>query len=32
MAEASIQVEVVYATAQRQVLMTVDVPIGSSVR
>ncbi|WP_147482045.1 RnfH family protein, partial [Pseudomonas syringae] len=32
MAEASIQIEVVYATVQRQVLMTVDVPAGSSVR
>ncbi|AHG39481.1 protein RnfH [Pseudomonas syringae CC1557] len=32
MAEAMIQIEVVYATAQRQVLMTVDVPAGSSVR
>ncbi|KPC34693.1 UPF0125 protein [Pseudomonas syringae pv. cilantro] len=32
MAEASIQIEVVYATAQRQVLLTVDVPAGSSVR
>ncbi|MCI3947086.1 hypothetical protein K0038_04172 [Pseudomonas syringae] len=31
MAEASIQIEVVYATVQRQVLMTVDVPAGSSV-
>ncbi|POD65970.1 MULTISPECIES: RnfH family protein [Pseudomonas syringae group] len=32
MAEASIQIEVVYATVQRQLLMTVDVPAGSSVR
>ncbi|KTB55931.1 protein RnfH [Pseudomonas viridiflava ICMP 13104] len=32
MAEASIQVEVVYATPERQVLMTLDVPSGSSVR
>ncbi|RMR28767.1 hypothetical protein ALP36_01289 [Pseudomonas syringae pv. coriandricola] len=32
MAEVSIQIEVAYATVQRQVLMTVDVPAGSSVR
>ncbi|KPW30617.1 hypothetical protein ALP45_01374 [Pseudomonas coronafaciens pv. atropurpurea] len=31
MAEASIQVEVVYASVQRQVLMTVEVPAGSTV-
>ncbi len=32
MADASIQIEVVYASVQRQVLKTVDVPVGSSVR
>ncbi|RMU62688.1 hypothetical protein ALP25_05010 [Pseudomonas syringae pv. syringae] len=32
MADASIQIEVVYASVQRQVLKTVDVPAGSSVR
>ncbi|QVK31443.1 RnfH family protein [Pseudomonas syringae] len=32
MADASIQIEVVYASVQHQVLKTVDVPAGSSVR
>ncbi len=32
MADAVIQIEVVYASVQRQVLKTVDVPLGSSVR
>ncbi|QVX17084.1 RnfH family protein [Pseudomonas congelans] len=32
MADASIQIEVVYASVQRLVLKTVDVPLGSSVR
>lgn len=32
MADASIQIEVVYASVQRQVLKTIDVPLGSSVR
>ncbi len=32
MAEAVIQIEVVHASVQRQVLMTLDVPAGSSVR
>ncbi|RMR05475.1 RnfH family protein [Pseudomonas syringae group genomosp. 7] len=32
MAEATIQIEVVYASVHRQVLMAVEVPAGSSVR
>ncbi|RXT83649.1 RnfH family protein [Pseudomonas syringae] len=32
MADASIQIEVVYASVQRQALKTIDVPAGSSVR
>ncbi|CAM3090741.1 RnfH family protein [Pseudomonas floridensis] len=32
MSDALIAVEVVYATAERQVLMTVNVPVGATVR
>jgi len=32
MADVTIQVEVVYAAVDRQLLLTVDVPVGTTVR